>query len=408
MTYFSNISVQASDTASIDAFGRWRTAETAQRLDCEFLYNKQTEYFDEITNNGTVTFNSGGRDLTLSLSDAVDGSYAEMASYPVPYTPGNSQLVNITGALDLANIGGGNAEFFLRSKISGSVTEQVVTESSWETDTSSIDWGLAHIFSIDFQSLKVGRIRFGLNAGGSDVNVGSITNDNLRNSGYWQLANLPTYYKLYNDATYTYMELGYGNADNAVGFRYKITANASATMKAICCTVKSEGGSDIYELLGLPRGIDSGTTSKNISTTLLPLISIRPKSTYASLDNLILSLPKDVSVLTDQSIKLVLLHQPTLTGASWVDVDTSESCMEYDITATALSNGHVVYSEYIYATSGGGKGATTTSNSKQGLLGKSLLWNRKGTESGIFTVAAIRAGAADAEVFAGARWEELR
>ena len=408
MTYFSNLSIEASDTYSIDAFGRWRTSDSSQRLDCEFIYNKQAEYFDEVTNNGTVTFNSNTRDLTLSLSDAVDGSYAEMASYPVPYTPGNSQLINLTAALDLASIGGGNAEFFLRSKISGSVTEQVVPESSWNVDTSSINWGLSHIYAIDFQSLKVGIIRFGVYQGGIDVQLGSLTQDDLRGSGYWELPNLPVYYKIYNDATYTYMEVGYGNADNAVGFRYKITANASATMKAICCTVKSEGGPNIYDLTGLPRSVDSGVTVKTISTTLVPLISIRPKTTFASFDNLILSIPKAVTILTDESIKLVMIHQASLTGAAWVDVDTSKSSVEYDITATALSGGHVIYNEYLYATSGGGKGAVSVSNSKQGILGKSVLWNRKGSETGIFTVAAVRAGNADADILAGIRWEEIR
>jgi hypothetical protein len=40
---------------SYDAFGRLRTSGTGQRLDVEFIYDKQDEFFDEITNAGTVT-----------------------------------------------------------------------------------------------------------------------------------------------------------------------------------------------------------------------------------------------------------------------------------------------------------------------------------------------------------------
>ena len=223
--------VYLSPPESYDAFGRLRTAGVGNRLDVEFLYNKQPDFFDEVTNNGTVTHNANTRDLTFSLSDANNGSYAWMSSHPVPYTPGNSQLIDITGVLDLAGIGGGTAQFFLRSKISGSVVETVTDQADWDALTSGVDWTTAHIFAIDFQSLKVGKIRFAMNSAGRTYVVGSIANDNLRDSGYWQLATLPAYYKLYNDATYTYMELGYGNEENAVGFRYRITANASATMK---------------------------------------------------------------------------------------------------------------------------------------------------------------------------------
>lgn len=75
--------------AQIDGFGRVRTSGTGQRLDVEFIYDKQPDFFDEITNNGTVTHNGNSRDLTLALLDADAGSFATMRSHPVPYTPGN-------------------------------------------------------------------------------------------------------------------------------------------------------------------------------------------------------------------------------------------------------------------------------------------------------------------------------
>jgi hypothetical protein len=394
-----------------DAFGRLRISSTGQRLDVEFIYDKQKDFFDEITNNGTVTHNANTRDLTLSLSDANDDTRAKMASHPVPYTPGNSQLIEMTGVLDLANIGGGTAEIFLRSSISGSPVDTTISQSEWLTfaDSSSLNWNFAHIFTIDFQSLKTGSIKFYISENGVARKVGEITSDNVRDSGYWQLPNLPIYYDLYNSGGNTYMELGYGDANNAVGFRYIISANASATMKAICCTVKSEGGINLTQIPGLSRSIDTAVTPVTVSTSLVPIISIRPAATYKSLPNLGIAIPKTVTVQTDEAIKFVLIHDTVLTGASWTAVNANESMMEYDVSASALSGGHDNLVEYIYATTSGPQSARFSAAKGAGLLGKTVLWDRKhDSVTGHYTLAAIRTGASDASVFAGINWEEIR
>lgn len=384
-----------------DAFGRLRTSGTGNRLDLEFIYDKQPMLVDEITNNGTVTHNTNQRDLTLSISNATNGTYATMRSHPVPYTPGNSQLIEITAALDLAGIGSGTAEYFLRTKVSGTVAETVVAQSSWTDATSGVDWTKSHIFAIDFQSLKVGRIRFGMVRNGAAVQVGEITNDNVRNTGYWQLPSLPVYWRLYNDATYTYMEVGYGDENNAVGFRYKITANASATMSAICATVKSEGGYPLAEMPGFSFGFDDLVGTTTVSTTLVPLFSIRVQSSFNSLTNLGIALPKSFTIETDNPILVRVRSNTTLTGASWTNVD-SNSIVEYDRSATAVSGGETVYSGY-FASSG-----KNNATSLQGVLGRAVLWDRQSSETGILTLIARRTGATDAAVLSSLNWEEIR
>lgn len=391
-------------TFNLDAFGRARISGTGNRLDVEFIYNKQDDYMDETTTNGTVTHNANSRDVTLSLSDAANGSFAFLQSYPVPYTPGNSQLIEITGVLDLASIGGGTAEVFRRSSVSGSAVEEVIPQSSWTQMQSGIDWDQVHIFQIDFQSLKVGTVRFGLVERGKFEQVAQIDNDGRRNTGYWQVPNGSAYWKLYTTGGETFMEVGYGNDDNALGFRYKITANASATMKAICCTVKSEGGTPLYEMPGLPRAVSNQETAVTASTTLVPILSIRPKTTFNSKDNLILGVPKSWQVETTQPVRVVLLHDCTLTGASWTDVDTTNSMMEYDVTASAVSGGHEVDEVYVSVAGAG----VNSRGSTAGPLGKTLLWNRQDSVTGILTIAAIRTTASDAAVKAAIRWEELR
>ena len=388
----------------LDAFGRQRVSDTDQRLDVEFLYDKMEEFFDEVTNgaSASVTHNANTRDLTLTVGSVTNGESASMSSHPVPYTPGNSQLLDITGVLNLANLSGGTVECFLRSSISGSVADlDTVTQASWLSSTSGVNWEYSHIFQIDFQSLKVGTIRFNMVRNGIPENVAVIHNDNLRDSGYWQNPSLPAYYKIYNDATNTYCEIGYGNDANAIGFRFVVAANAAATMKAICCTVKSEGGGDLSDLLGIPNSVDVGVTAKTVGTTEIPLLSIRCKEIFKGFDNLILTLPKGFSFSASNPVKLTIYHDVVLTGESWTDVDALSS-VEYDTSATSFTNGHKVYSDYVITA------AKNAADSTQGVLGKSVLWNRLGVETGVLTIAAIRTDSTNANCYSALQWEEIR
>lgn len=395
------------DTASTDAFGRLRTSSPGERLDVEFIYNKQVDFFDEVTTNGTVTHNANTRDLTLSLSDANNGSQAKMASHPVPYTPGDGHLIELTAVLNDADLSGGTAELFLRTSISGSATETVIPQSQWFANRDTMDWSDSHIFTIDFQSLKVGRLRYSFNQDGDDVRVWEIRNDNLRDSGYWQTPSLPAYYRLYTTGGFTYAEVGYGDENNAAGFRFKVAANASATMRAICCTVKSEAGRALRDMPGIPRATNMGVTAKTVSTTRVPVLSIRSLATFNSLPNLGLLIPKGLTVQASEAVRIDVISGGALTNASWADVSTNGSCAEVDTAATAITGGEVIASRYLYATTSGPASAQFVA-AAEGLLGKAVLWDRKGSETGILTIAAVRTGGTDASVLASMDWEELR
>ena len=393
--------VQFADSANLDAFGNQRVSTTGQRLDVEFIYDKQPYFMDEVlVTGGTVTHNANERDLTLAINNTTSGSEARMSSYPVPYTAGNSQKIDMSFVLNLANIAG-NTSCYIRSKVTGTVVETVIKQSSWKNLKTGIDWSKSQLLQIDFQSLKVGRIRFYIVKNGLPVLIYKDNNDNIRNSGYWQSPSLPIFWRIYNDATYTYMEVGYGDENNGIGFRHRITKNATATMKAICGTVKSEGGEDISNLQGIERSADRGTSTVTVGTTLIPIISIRPRATLNSLPNLGLLIPESFDIQVDNAIRYVIVHNATLTGATWTNVDTLGSATEYDISATAFSGGHVVGSGYIGT-------RRNVEASKGGLLSKTILFDRKGTESGILTLCAVRTTASSASTLAQIGFREIR
>lgn len=409
MSYFKNINIQSSDSPSVDAFGRWRVSDTGDRFNTEFIYDQQPDIIDYVNGgSGSIFFDTDARHLELTNGDVDADSRSELLSYDIPYTPGQSQLIDITGVI--TNAATGTASIFLRSNTTGFTVETVVEQQDWDNaaEMTDVDWTKSQIFVMDFQSLKVGRIRYGLNRGGVFVPAHELVNDNTLTSGFWKLPSLPLSWRVYNDtsAGQTYLEIGYGDSENAIGFRYAVDITAAATLTAICGTVKSEGGLDLFDLPGFKRSIDMGVTATTVSTTLIPLISIRSKTTALanSVTNRSLTIPESFSISTDNPVKLVIYQNNTLTGASWVDVDSTQSAMEYDVTASAIVGGYEVYSEYISV-------VKNTAGGSSGLAGRSLIWNRRtGNEaiSGIFTIAAVRSGTTDADCLVSIDWKEIR
>lgn len=395
--------IQSSDSPSIDAFGRWRVSDTGNRFDVEFIYNLQPDIIDTvITGSSAATHNDNGRDVTLAIVDTTVNDLAALYSYDVPYTPGSGQLIDITGTLNNAGIANSETFLFLRSKVTGSIVETTYAQSEWNKNTAQdVDWSKSQILAMDFQSLKIGRIRFYLVRNGLPVTLHEIYNDNIRTTGYWQLPSLPVYWRIYNDASYTYTEMGYGDSDNAIGIKCRVPLNATATMRAICATVKSEGGDRIFDLSGYPRAIDIGATAKTVSTSLIPLLSIRPRALFSGIANRGLYIPKGFTILGNNPLRYVIVYRPTLTNASWVNVDTNNSGIEYDISATAITGGIIIDADYL---SSDRNSASVTKS----LLGKSILrLGRTGT-SDILALAAVRTSTSDSATYAAFKWEELR
>lgn len=83
--------------------------------------------------------------------------------------------------------------------------------------------------------------------------------------------------------------------------------------------------------------------NKNITTTEVPILSIRAASLFSSLTNRIISLPKNLFITTETNrIIYKLVYNPTLTGASFISVN-SDSSVEYDISSTSYSGGSVIF-----------------------------------------------------------------
>lgn len=381
-----------------DAFQWLRVSQKNKRFDFDFDRGENPFVWDYV-GNGTVTYSDNSRDLTIGFTGtATSDSQAVIQHYYNIYTPLSSQATALTGTLNNGALAG-TARAFLRSTVTGTTTEEYIAISAGMADFSK-----SAIFVMDFQSLRVGRIRFGLDQQGVYTPIGQITNDNERATGYWQTPNLPVMYRVYNTATNTITEIAYGDELNGIGFQFVSALNAAQTVRAICAGVASEGGGDLLSLEGQPFVAPPTTApivaAKTVSTTLIPLVSIRVASLLYGLTNRELVIPTSFSLQTDNAIEYVVLYRPTLTGASWVALST-DSGVEYDISATAVTGGYQIEGDFLTA----GQNQPTRLNN---LLGRTIMSLGSAGVPDIVTIAAIRTGSTNASVRAKIKGKELR
>lgn len=391
-----------ADDLTMSEFGERRVATPGNRADVEFWLDNAPLLTDDIsTGGGTATFDPVARSVTLAVNNATVGTVAgRRLHYYVPYTPGSGQEIDLTGTLNPVNHPG-HAEVFLRSSVTGVTTLQTIPQSQWLDATAGVNWNFSQIFRISFQSLRVGRIQFSLVRNGLAVKVAEINNDNVRATGYWQYANLPLYWRIVNEASNTVTEFGYGDAENGIGFRYVAsTLNATATARAICGTVKSQGGVPLLNMPGFPFATPRMTAGVTVAATLVPIISIRVASLYKGLENRQLVIPTGYGVETNNPIDYTILFNPVLTTPSWQAVNATYSGVEYDVAATAVSGGIAIEQDFLGA-------GTNARIGEDGILGK-VVMALGGSTADVLTIAATRSTAQSASVRAILRWKEVR
>ena len=169
----------------------------------------------------------------------------------------------------------------------------------------------------------------------------------------------------------------------------------------MCCSVESEGGSDVDDENGVPTSASTGSTIVVVGGTLIPLISIRPKQTFQGKDFRGSLIPTSVNVTSSRrDLYCVVLKNATLTGPSWTSRGT-DSIMEYDLGSSAISGGTIIAEFHV--TNDSSVGLTKTTTQSQIELTNNIL----NTSSETLTIAAVNTGgSANASAVMGAK--ELR
>lgn len=336
-----------------DAFGRLRVSEPFTLFDSQNRYAADPHFDVSTTGTGTTSFLSNEAAVKMEVTAGGVGSVLRQSYRVFPYQPGKGLLVLATFVMDASQslnltqrVGyyndqngvffqriDGTYSFVLRSYITGTASDaRTVNQADWNGDKLdgtgpsglTLDPTKAQILWMDFEWLGVGSVRCGFIINGEYIVCHTFNNANEITSVYMTTAILPMRYEI------------------------KTTTSAvAASMKAICCSVISEGG---YQQAMAPQIARRTTALGSIGTTFLPLVSIRLASD--SLGAVVL--PQEFQILptTSGDYEIVLVKNATLTGASYNTTDFLH--VDYDVSATAMSGGTIVQQSYTSGTNKSG------------------------------------------------------
>ena len=349
------ISIGGTNT---DAFGRLRVSQPYTLFDSQNRYAADNQFDVATTGTGTTTFLPNEAAVKMEVTAGGVGSVVRQSYRSMPYQPGKGLLVLATFVMDSSQnvnltqrVGYFNTQngvffqrvdgvysFVLRSSSTptpGTPSDiRTVNQDDWNGDKLdgtgasgyTLDPSKAQILWMDFEWLGVGSVRCGFIINGEYIVCHTFNNANDITSVYMTTAILPV--------------------------RYEITTTSAiaASMKAICCSVVSEGG---FEQTSIDHVARRTSVLGTIGSTFLPLVSIRLGNT--TLGSVVLPNRLQVLPTTNQNYEVALVKNAELTGASWSNVAT-DSNVQFDVSASAMANGSIVQTDYVTTSGSGGTG----------------------------------------------------
>ncbi len=336
---------------NVDAFGRVRVSAPYTLFDSQNRYAIDNQFDTSTATGGSTTYLPNESSVRIDVTTSSGSEVVRQTYRCMPYQPGKGLLCLATFVMNSPKTGlrqrvgyfgtqngvfiqqsDSTVSFVLRSYISGSVSDaRAINQADWNGDKLdgtgvsgfTLDLTKAQILWMDFEWLGVGSVRCGFIIDGQYIVCHTFENANDITSVYMTTAILPVRYEITNTAA---------------------TASASS-MKQICSSVVSEGG---YEQTSIEHVARRTTTRTSISTTFLPLVSIRLAST--ALNAVVLPVKFNVMpTSTGDDFEVILAKNSTgLTGASWAAV-ASDANVEQDTSATAMTVGTIVDLQYVKA-----------------------------------------------------------
>jgi len=336
--YRGQVLQQGSDSGALDAFGRQRFSQPFTLFDSMLRYTKRTDLWDESTvGSGTTNFLTDESSLELKTTVASGDTTLRRSRRHFPYQPGKSLLFmgSFVGNQPIAGLtqeigyfddnngvilraSGTTVQFVVRSKATGTVQENVVSQAQWNIDTfAALDFTKANIFVTDLEWLGVGRVRCGFVVDGEIRYCHEFNHSNNIDKVYMTSAILPASYRLHNSSAIA----------------------SPAVLKQICTSVVSEGGfqptGPIY-ITG--RGASNFT---NIGAETM-VAAIRMAS--GRTDNIIIPAQVDASLGGNPSANTVaqwrLRLNPTVSG-TWLSADNGRGNVQVMSTGT-FSGGTII------------------------------------------------------------------
>lgn len=348
------------DSAAIDAFGRLRVSNPQTIFSTKQLFSSRPFIFDTVTNGtGSSSFSSG--DSGTVISTLSSGDYViRQTKQGFAYQPGKSQQYIFTGILSggegldmrygffesntsapydqYSGVYFRNTNNTLSVNISnstGNTSSVYVPQSAWNIDRLdgsgssgiTLDMTKVQIFTIDFEWLGVGRVRFGFVINGIIYYCHQVLNSNIIESVYMVNPNLPLRAEI------------------------RQTGSTSGNLLHICAAVNSEGGVQkqgtlksvdtmSYTGLNTPVSIAVGT---ECSVMQIALSSTRLQGVIS---------PEIINILnsdTNIDTRIRLIVDPSHTGTVSL-TSVSDSALSWGVGSSSiqyLSGGNIISTIYV-------------------------------------------------------------
>lgn len=333
---------------NLDAFGRMRVSEPFTLFDSQNMYINGGQFSNVTANGGTYTYVSAESSHNMAVTTANGSSVITQARFTQAYQPGKSLL--FMGSFCFAELTPGcrqrvgyftanNGVYFeadgndlylvIRSSASGSLVEERILQTSWNTDTLktgaspnpsgiNLDPARTQIFWCDIEWLGVGNVRAGFIINGEFIVCHKFQHANQSGNTkvYMTSATLNPRYEITNTA-------------NIVGAR---------TMKQICSTVISEGG---FSPSTKVNYVTNNTNLTRISSanTLTALASIRINPAYP--DAVVLPSQIGILLVDVRYGEFQLVQNANIGTVTWSNVPNS--VVQIVKTGNVITDGNVVY-----------------------------------------------------------------
>lgn len=402
-----------SDSEAVDAFSRLRTSTPTTLLDVQCQYNAEGLRLEAGSSADGVApaFSANTRLVTLQVNAGVAGGSSFLQSFQyIPYQPGKSQMLLMTGVLgsgvsgavkrfgygDAANgifyeqNGATGLQFNRRTSTSGGVVDNTVIQANWNLDKFdgtgpsgvTLDPTKCFILVIDLQFLGMGRVRVGFDVGGVIYYAHQFLNANVLSVPYMQTASLPILAEI---------------------LASPLAGAASAQFK--CAAVVSEGGFEI----DLGRNFSAQGTVTAGSGARTHALSLRPGLTFNTLATRGLFVPESIEILAGTNAVLweLVIGAAFSLAPAFAAVNASSSFMEAGTGGTFnnLTNGVLIASGFV----GTNIGTTRSVFSKDVSVSYPITLDRSGAQRALGTLSLLLTGiggTSDSRV--AINWREIR
>lgn len=335
----------SGDDLSTESQGRVRTAENTVIFDAYFTQSKRTTSFNEkLIGGGTNTRDASEGVLKLQTTTA-SGDRAVYQSKYFRYIAGQTYSIGCAGTFGTTDTNcvkrmgyfddnngiflqydGSDLSFNIRSSATGVADQSVTLENFNIPNSFTFDPTKYYLWIMDFLWQGAGPVSLYVFDGSVRTKLHTFSNSGQTGLPYMRTPSLPIRFEIENTGT----------------------VSSSQTLMMSCVQMSTEGRDDVGIQNRTASNTDVGGTSVNTSS-FKPLVSIRLNSAYNRA--LIRLLATRILATSNDDIVFRIIKNPTLTAPSW-SLSSTNSIVEYDVSATSLSGGVRLDENYISKSGG--------------------------------------------------------